>query len=98
MAESAALESALTAIAKSPVEVALAQVAAALHLSVRGWYWRRRGRRKPRSEESAELAAHSNSLLRILERFETKPVADKPADLSPRERYAAFAAEMPPHP
>ena len=80
MRESAALEARLIATARSPHEQVLAQLAGSMMLAIRTWHWRRRAKRKVLAGEGADLAAHTNTLLRILERFESSG-ADKPPEL-----------------
>src|SRR2546423_680133 len=72
--EAAELEAGLLTQASGPVESARAQLAGSLMLAIRTWHWRRISKRRLSTGEGADLAAHTNALLRILERYDT----DKP--------------------
>src|SRR4051812_29558235 len=67
--EAAELEARLVSQTTGPVDAAMAQLAGSLMLAIRTWHWRRVAKRKLKAGEGADLAAHTNALLRILERF-----------------------------
>lgn len=67
--EASELEAALTADAKTAAERALARAAGTTLLAIRTWHWRRIARRKFAATESADLVAHTNALVRLLEKL-----------------------------